>query len=438
MRPTMIGCARKVRNRNEKPPKVAPASGLRLLFLSIALAASISIPRAAAAYSVHSVITDPCHEAITQDALYRFREREGQELDYAANRDEQALIRDAPFPRRHGLSDLGAVSLVLGNRDVDLKGNEPDDLDQVAPVHGDPDHQEQHCLRRPSDDGAKGVEAALRACHDHIMDKIDAALDGLDDSGRVDPDVRMTLRVFLEIRGSVDAELPVFYVEMGRALHTLQDSFSHQLRGDEHKRVHTVLNYVEYVEGTLDESEDGPPHSSTLDECKQLDELRQTRKEFATRASTELLAAVLETGLSRKQRRSAAQAVVEKYLELRPQCTEENGWCDAEDAKYVNSGCSVAAGIAPRRGRSGTSPGLWGTFLVALLLAARTKSAGAWRRWIGSCLGVAVLFAAPHVHADETLDQRADLASEPPPEPPREPNSQPAHHAQPAEFDSSL
>ncbi len=325
-------------------------TGLRLahylLLASVLCGVLLSSTRVAHAYEIHTAISDGCHEMITFDALRRFRDENGLEAKFFMSRGEKTLIRDSPFTVPSDLDDLGAFTLALANRSVDLKGNEPDDLDKITKIHGNPENQPEHCLRRPRDIGESGAAQALDACRSTIMAGVDAAIATLDTNGSIDPSDRTELDAFIEFQSSLEVELPSFHVEMGKALHTLQDSFTHQLRGDGHSEVHTVLNYAEYAEGSINEAEDGPPHSPEMDKCKGLDDLRRARLSTATTASYELLTAVLATEGSADDRRQAASAVLDNYLTIKEGCTLDNRWCDAEDAQYPPepaAGCTVAA-----------------------------------------------------------------------------------------------
>ena len=51
-------------------------------------------------------------------------------------------------------------------------------------------------------------------------------------------------------------------------MHTLQDCYAHTLRSADARTVYTVLNYIEAVEGNLDEARDGMAHSDALDDCE--------------------------------------------------------------------------------------------------------------------------------------------------------------------------
>ena len=315
----------------------------RLIALCGALMVSVTV-ESAEAYSTNSPLSDPCHEEITQGALARARAQLGAvDRVSAGNDDERALIKDLPFGLRSDQQDLGAATLVLGNRDLDFDGNEPDDLDQLAPLHGSPDRQDEHCLRTAAQDGLEGSVQALEQCKSFIRRKIEAALDGMDAAGTVDPAVRTRFDAVLDIRGSVEVPLPTYHVEMGRALHTIQDGFSHAYRTEDHLEVVTVLNYIEMVEDTLS-AVDGPAHLTPLDACRGLDSLRKGRLEIATQASADFLIATLDSSRSRTQKLSAVDQLLDRYFSHAAACDAENGWCEAPEAEYENPtrGCTVA------------------------------------------------------------------------------------------------
>jgi hypothetical protein len=313
-------------------------------------------------YSTRSIVSDACHESISIRAVRQARaELPSLMPTEAETRDDRALLDDLPFELDSDVADLGTATLILGNRDNDLKGLESDDLDLLATVHGSPALQREHCLRGPDQDVPGGSEAALEDCRQYIREQVQSALAGVDASG-VDGDVRIPIEVVLEFRGSVKVSLPLFYVEMGRALHALQDGFSHTYRVPTDQRVVSqVLNYVEILEEEkYVESRDGPPHSSPLDECQNLDAPRRERLDLAMRASADLLRAALDPALDETARMASIDLVLDEYLSHEPTasqvargftegCRAGNDWCEAPEEQYEqSSGCSLAP-RAPRR-----------------------------------------------------------------------------------------
>lgn len=317
--------------------------GPRGWFLAAVVAALAGTPKTAAAYSTNTVVSDPCHEIMTFRALDAAREKLGDAGMIEATESERALIEDVPFrvPEEH--KNLAAVTLVMGNRHNDFKGKQPDDLDQLAQIHGNPDNQEEHCLRTPSQDGVEGSKQALNDCRSYILDHIELAFEGLDEAGNVDPDARTEIDLALDLRGGVKAKLPTFYLEMGHALHAIQDGFSHTYRTEDHRRVVSVLNYVDLVNDEQHTAEDGPAHLTSLDACTQLDELRSNRLDVAMRASEEFLLAALDPSLTPDERRFEVMILLDRYFTHVDECSADDNWCNAPEEQYQKaaSGCSV-------------------------------------------------------------------------------------------------
>lgn len=355
----------------------------------------LTCAREAHAYTIQSVVTMGCHESISSEALRDVRAEEPRLDAIEPDENEQALIEDLQFSPDDDMLDLAAVSLLLGVRDNDLKGRGADELDELSQVHGDPNAQDEHCLRTVDQDEPNGSQQAISACRAFIEKRIEQALSGLGDDGLPDAERRMDLPVHLAIRGDIDASLPVFYVRMGQALHTLQDGFSHTYRSADGKRVTVALNWLDLVDNTLDEDEDGPGHLSDLDTCDDGDDLRRTRRVLATRASTEVLREALQPG-TRDERMARVRVVLDRYLGYEPGCSFDNAWCDAPEASYDASTCACRSAGVP-----GSRSALLGFTLLGLVLGLR-------RRW----LAVAAAMVAAWL-------PRAAMAQEPPPaEPP--------------------
>jgi MYXO-CTERM domain-containing protein len=383
----------------------------RCLVLCAVLLATLVMARSARAYSTGTVASDACHEQITQAALREARQVLGEGDAVSPSDNERALIDDLPFELAGDLRDLGAATLVLSNHWVDFRGNQPSDLDRIAPLHGDPDHQREHCLRTSSQDGTEGSKAALLECRAFIREKVEAALDGLDADGHVDAHARTQLRVALDIRGSVDASLPTFHVQMGQALHTIQDGFSHTFRTEDHREVVTVLNYIEFVEDRLDPV-DGPAHRSPLDECKHLDTLRQERLGVATSASQEFLEVALDPALSKSAKLARTDALLDEYFSHTDGCDAENGYCDAPEAKYQNqtTGCQCATQTSSASWPSGLGP----LALGGMGLLRRRRRAGRGHRRASWALATLIAIAAALVSSVASAQAETPNSADPP------------------------
>lgn len=315
--------------------------------------------RSAEAYTYQSSISEGCHERLASSALASVRAVVDTAPALPLSEEQAPIARDLPFDAPGELRDLGGITLLFAVRDVDLKGNAPTDAAELALMHGDPELQEEHCLRRPDDDEPDGSRAAIERCVAYMRSELHAALDALDTEGRPDPSLRAPIQVHLAIRGKVTLRLPRFYLHMGHALHTVQDSFTHTLRSDDGLRVQVALNWVEDVHHRHDEQRDGPAHSNALDDCDARDPVRRLRRELAVDASTELLLAALDPSLDREEKELALDAVLARYVSFEDAgCSFDDDWCDAPELR-IEQDCFCGVPGAPSRaggaGRAGAA-----------------------------------------------------------------------------------
>jgi hypothetical protein len=342
----------------------------------------VAIPGSAPAYTVSTLASPGCHEKITSAALRAVRLDLQTAAPLPMTSNERALADDLEFTPDGDMDDLGGVTLLVSVRDNDLKGRASADLVQLAGVHGNPDNQDEHCLRNKTQDEPGGSEAAVHDCRVFIRGRIVEALEGLGPSGAPDPARRTSLPLHLSLRGHVNAPLPTYYVRMGQALHAVEDSFTHTYRTADGMKITVALNWIDDADRTHLESRDGPAHAADLDVCDDPDALRTSKRELATAASTALLRATLDPLKSRDERMATVDGILDTYLSYSPGCTFDNKWCDAPERQYRNPkqtflGCSsggaggVLAGLlallvlgAPARRRSRAAA------LVALLVTA--------------------------------------------------------------------
>ena len=337
------------------------------------------------AYTISSVLTPGCHEDLTSEALRTVRLDVPGAAPIPLTRDEQALVDDVQFTAAADMKDLGAATLLVSVRDNDLKGRSSDDLTELAEVHGNPDNQDEHCLRSRTQDEPGGSEAAVNDCRAFIRGRISEALEGLDASGVPDPAVRTALPVHLSLRGNIDAVLPTFYVRMGQAIHGVEDSFTHTYRTADGMKITVVMNWVDKAERQFDEARDGPAHATRMDVCDDSDALIATRRTLATEASTALLRAVLDPLKTKAEKMTTVDGILDRYLSYSPGCSFANGWCNAPENQYKDVGstflgCSsggggllgvagglLALGLIFRRRRTG--PSVVALFVIAGLAA---------------------------------------------------------------------
>lgn len=312
--------------------------------------ASTLLAGTAHAYTIQSEATKGCHEKVTREAWQNTRAALPETtVPLPATGDDQPLIDDLPFDVPQSLRDIGSVTLLLGVRDNDVKQHGPNDLRNLSPVASDPALQPEHCLRAPDQDEPNGSRDAVQACREYIRSQLVAALDGLDTAGKPDAQHREKLSVALAIRGTTDVWVPAFFLHAGRALHALEDSFTHTFRNpDEPGKIRVVLNFVEYSEGRLDELRDGPAHASEMDVCDDPDELRTARHQLAVEAATGALTALLDPTLKRAAKERAIDRVLDDYVsyDTSARCNIDNHWCNAPELAYGTPklGCSATPG----------------------------------------------------------------------------------------------
>jgi hypothetical protein len=362
--------------------------GVKFLLTALAL-----VPAAAHGYSLATPSGHGCHEVITADALRAIRAEQPDAMPpVPGTSDEQALVADVPFVLDPDLNDFASASLLLAIRDNDLKGRNPSDSFDVVPINGDPSLQMEHCLRAPVDDEPSGSANAVAACRAFVEMRFSQALDGLGPDGNVDASRRMNLPVYLNIRGAgTDAQLPIFYVRMGQALHAVQDGFSHNLRSSDGTRITTVLNWVDYANKVLLEPRDGPPHMTALDDCNATDPDRLQRRQLVDDATLQILRATVEPGADPAAKLARLDQILDQYFTVQAGCTLDNGYCGSSGEEIRDKGCAMG-------GRPGGSPWLLLAPLTLLMMRRRTRLALAFAVGLGVGLG---LVPSRMVAADE-------------------------------------
>lgn len=338
----------------------------------------VSVAVVISAYTISTHFTKGCHEAITSQALRNVRVDLQIPPTPAVTADDQALMDDLQFNPDGDMKDLGGTTLLIGVRDNDIKGSSSEDLSLLAEVHGNPATQREHCLRGPGQKEPGGSATAVADCVAYIRERVLQALDGLDAAGRPDPAKRTPLSMYLAVRGHVNASLPTYYLRMGQALHAIQDTFTHTYRTADGMQITVALDWLDSVNGTLVESRDGPAHAGELDVCNDPDDLRKTRRLLATEASTAALRATLDPLTTHDEKVTAVDGVLVTYLSYSPGCTFANGWCNAPERQYKDSGKNVLGCATAGAGQDNGAMATWGLIaLVALASRARRRRLGA-------------------------------------------------------------
>lgn len=342
-------------------------------------------PNGGRAFQIDSPVTDDCHERITASAL-REAGWPGGAIPVEFDDYQERIHDDLPFSLPADLNDPWSMALLIGAREPDLEGHSTLDLPALSHVHGHPDKQDAHCLRAPAHDGELGDSQALSACKDFILSELRIALGT--EAGSEQFQGTTQIPVSLVFRGEVDVELQRFGFHLGRALHALQDGFSHTFRSSDGSTVHSVLNWTDWIKDHYDSARDGHQHLSPLDECSDAApaELRVGK---AVEASTALLESLSDIDATNDARIAAAADVVDRYLALEPGCSAENDWCDApERFEESTMGCSV----------SSRSQGLW--WLAIVLFAFFWRRHRLWS-FTGLVVAVMCMCVTSQAHAQE-------------------------------------
>jgi hypothetical protein len=338
------------------------------------------------AFQIETAFTTGCHERVTLAALADSG-WPGARQAPASDETTERILSDLPFDLPAGAADPWGMALIIGVRSNDLGSADPFDLAALSTLHNDPARQPEHCLRQEGDDREQGDVSALASCRAFIMDELEAALGTGDE---IDTDATVSVETFLVFRGRIDLNLNRYGYHLGRAVHALEDSYTHTFRNPDDARVRHVLNWIE---GNLGSSHnlarDGHPHVAALDECDVDEEARQ-RHDRAAAAVADLMAAVNDDGGGRDGRLDRAAAALDRHLVREEGCVEDNEWCGT-GLMTSASGCSAAStghggaaavglllglaglGLRSRRARSGTAIAA----LIAAIALSPTASAGA-------------------------------------------------------------
>ena len=322
-----------------------------------AAALTVLSSSAASAWWVADPIHKNCHERISAAAL--------AQVDYVQPPPPlsaaDASLRDglqfdaSPYP-----ADIYALSFIIGTRWPDSQGEPDFDFYKLSNVHNAAGDQASHCLREESDVGADaGDTHALEACRAKITAVYWQALATLDDAtGAVDPDDRTLQPEYLPYLGKTQIPVSGFYFFAGRAVHAIQDSFTHTYRRlDDPATSHaitSVFNWISQVRGDLNETENGHGHETVLDNCESDDPYKDQRMTWATAASADLLTALTAPGTA-AERQTRLDAFFTNWLAYESGCSIANEYCDnpeqawlrssGESMNYGGGGCALAGPV---------------------------------------------------------------------------------------------
>ncbi len=330
----------------------------------LAVLACLAAAAPARAFTIESGFSDPCHERITAEGFLLARDAMPS-LDEAAVPDgpwERLAERFAPaaaeLPRAERFF---LFSVILGVRSPDNEGHSVTNLTVLRSLHSDPEGQYIHCLRAARDDYYAGNESALDGCRAALRESLDIALEAF----RADPNERIEEEVTLDGYGTFSIEVSRAGYHLGRALHTLEDSFTHTLRAPDLHRVVHLMNFEAAIAGHLREHRDGMAHSAAADSCRALlgseGGLTNHERVFgAVDAVADLTRAFWREAADPGA--GAIEGVQSKWLELaeptdlgeHDECVAANDYCDSpwldvarlEPAKPI-LGCRVGTAASP-------------------------------------------------------------------------------------------
>lgn len=294
------------------------------------------LPSIALAFQIETPVTSSCHEDITTRATTA----SGFPVRGAApvpTEDQRRAMADLTFALPS--ADVWTLAILFGVRSNDIRDFAPKDTSALSSVHNDPADQPAHCLRRPQDDGPDGDIGALAACRAFILDELERGglLAETLDLAPTEP-----VRVFLAFRGRTTLALPSFAYRLGRALHAVQDGYTHVFRApDDGAAVTHVLNWVDYIDD-YDRARDGYHHIGALDDCRRDDPREERRVARAVAASASLLDAIANPAPGRRAR---VEAALDAILVRMAGCDDANAYCNATELdEEASAGCAVAGG----------------------------------------------------------------------------------------------
>lgn len=344
----------------------------------------------AVAFTVESGFTTGCHERITAAGFLVSRASFPLVEPEEPPDGEWVRLADYLAPETGDLPPLERFilfSLIVGARAPDTEGGSLTNLSVLRAVHSDPEGQYPHCLRAADDDYDEGNASALEGCRASILENLRLAFESIRD----EPDELIEVPLTLDNYGSFDIDVNPAAYHLGRALHALEDSFTHTLRTPDLRRVVHVMNYEAAIAGDLHEERDGIAHSNAVDSCAIVASVtggvvNRDRVFAAIEAVADLIRAFVraitdlragETDLTVLA--AEVEAVLLKWLQLADpadlgdftECSEANDYCDSpwlESARLEPATPVLGCSAGP------TSPSaLAGLVFLGLLALARAR-----------------------------------------------------------------
>lgn len=325
-------------------------------------------PRSAHAFTVQSGFTNGCHERIS---IASFLIGNGDIMylpddQIPGGEWEDILEHLYPEATEYGRAQRFVLfSIITGTRAPDSEGFSLTNLAVLRSVQSDPVGQYVHCLRAEADDYDSGNDTALAGCREVIREELRLAFAAFQDGADL-----IDVPITLENYGTVQVQVNAIGYHAGRALHTLQDSFTHALRTPDLRSVVHVMNYEAAIADTLDEERDGMAHSAAADSCLIVGgitgELVNRDRVFAAiEAGGELVQAFIRVAERRSSDAAALDLEVDAVLlkwfrRSDPEalgyevCDKGNDYCESpwlETARLSPAGPVLSCSSTPNRGR---------------------------------------------------------------------------------------
>jgi hypothetical protein len=226
------------------------------------------------------------------------------------------------------------------------------------------------------------------------------------------PEEQLTTTHFaIDFYGDIEVDVwaPAFY--LGKALHALQDSFTHTVRSNNLSKIRHVMNFVEAITSAYDESQDGLRHSSSMDACgfepSEVIQLKLPDTEATNQCSERATVSLSDAEATRQIVRAALNASIDlltaasvelsgfdqgqrelfltNWMELEQPselncdaCGRDNQFCGSPyltlvDAEPTGPYLEHALGCSAARRIPGSNSGPWVLSLCSLLLFSRVR-----------------------------------------------------------------
>jgi len=308
---------------------------VRFRLLLLVVIGMLEVSGRAEAFTVNSGFTDPCHERFTMVTHFQTRVRIPSELIPDAPEGAwESFIKAIEKQMAISFESRGErfyyASLLAGVRANDTDGHSTLNLNALRSMHVHPEMQYEHFLRAQDDDYEQGNIHAIEMGREKILYFFELMKQFL-----ILPRASQIIDVgiAMDFHGEVKIQVWAVAFFLGKALHTLQDSFSHTIRTDDMMRIIHVLNYVEAVGGGWEEERDGLRHSDAMDECG---EEMGPVLEGVLGASNDLIFAAEAFIQSAGEDDLPVQVVLDKWTSYQEGCDMSNDYCDSVWAKRAS------------------------------------------------------------------------------------------------------